>query len=228
MCSDNSWRASAKITHTDPKAEYAALAVALAAHIACAPRSRSKPGDFVDRLRLLLAEEEFTDELFELLGKAADSVSAGQATEAFALDLGLETGVTGYAYHSVPVAIHAWLSHPSDFREAVLSVVRCGGDADTTGAIVGGIVGCSVGKEGIPEEWLQGLWEWPRTVTWIEHLADVVFECRMSGEMRKPPRLPVMGVLDTQPVVLGNCVGARVSQSASSVLSLAMAFSRKE
>jgi ADP-ribosylglycohydrolase len=187
-------RVSARITHTDPKAEYAAMAVALAAHIA-GTGEQIQPGKFLDRLQLFLDDDEPANELVDLLAQAVDSVSVGQTTEEFAADLGLGKGVSGYAYHSVPVAIHAWLAHPSDFREAVLSVIRCGGDADSTGAIVGGIVGCRVGREGIPDKWLQGLWEWPRTVKWIERLADGVFECRMSGEMRKPPRLPVMGVL---------------------------------
>lgn len=51
------------------------------------------------------------------------------------------------------------------------SVIRCGGDADTTAALVGGIVGAAVGKEGISERWIKGLWEWPRTVGWMERLA---------------------------------------------------------
>ena len=42
------------------------------------------------------------------------------------------------------------------------AVIQCGGDADTTGAIVGGIVGASVGREGIPEEWLDRLIEGAR------------------------------------------------------------------
>jgi hypothetical protein len=62
------------------------------------------------------------------------------------------------------VALHAWLSNQENFRDAVVAVVQCGGDTDTTAAIVGGIVGCHVGKIGIPEEWLRNLLEWPRTV----------------------------------------------------------------
>lgn len=194
-------RASARITHSDPKAEYAALTVALAAHLA-GTREQIQPGDFVDRLRLVLAEDS-AEELCELLGEATASVSAGQSTEAFALAQGLDKGVSGYAYHSVPVAIHAWLRHPHDFQEAVLSVVRCGGDTDSTGAIVGGIVGCSVGMEGIPGEWLQGLWEWPRTVTWMNRLAETLYECRTAGQTVNPPCLPTLGVLSRNLFFLG-------------------------
>ncbi len=51
-----------------------------------------------------------------------------------------------------------------------IAVIECGGDADTTAAIVGGIVGARVGKEGIPAEWIGGIWEWPRGVTWMQSL----------------------------------------------------------
>jgi len=38
-------------------------------------------------------------------------------------------------------------------------VIECGGDTDSTAAIVGGIVGSAVGKAGIPTEWLDDLLE---------------------------------------------------------------------
>ncbi len=46
------------------------------------------------------------------------------------------------------------MRHAGDFRQAVTSLIRCGGDADSTAAIVGGIMGSGVGKPGIPREWL--------------------------------------------------------------------------
>ena len=72
--------------------------------------------------------------------------------------------------NTVPVAIHCWLSFPNDFRKAVTVAIECGGDADTTAAIVGGIVGASVGKEGIPAELIGGIREWPRSIQWMESL----------------------------------------------------------
>lgn len=47
-----------------------------------------------------------------------------------------------------------------------------GGDADTTGAITGALANATVGANGIPQEWLDGLWEWPRSVNWIRRLAE--------------------------------------------------------
>ena len=95
----------------------------------------------------------------------------------------------------MPVALHAWLSNQRDYRAAVTSVIRCGGDTDSTAAIIGGIVGCAVGKDGIPAEWLNGLWEWPRTVGWMEMLTERLYEGRVSGCSGDPPRLPVYEIL---------------------------------
>lgn len=70
------------------------------------------------------------------------------------------------------------MSHQQDYPGAILAIVNCGGDTDTTAAILGGIIGASVGEKGIPKLWLQGLWEWPRNVKWIKlvgkKLANVV------------------------------------------------------
>jgi ADP-ribosylglycohydrolase len=186
-------RASTRITHTDPKAEYGAWAVAMAARLA----SRGEPVEphgYLDELRRSLAGEP-ADEFLDLVGRAVQSRENGESTEAFADSLGLQRGVSGYVYHTVPVVLHAWLSHPADFRAAVQAVIRLGGDTDSTAAIVGGIVGSAVGKDGIPGEWLDTLWEWPRSVAWIERLGQALAESRTVGKGPRPPRLPIHGVL---------------------------------
>jgi ADP-ribosylglycohydrolase len=186
-------RSSTRITHTDPKAEYGALAVALAARLASGTSAVEIP-HYVGELRKLL-DDEPADEFFELVDRVAESLACGESTDTFAAALGLEKGVTGYVYHTVPVALHAWLKNQHDFRSAVADVICCGGDTDTTAAIVGGIVGCAVGKAGIPSEWLTRLGEWPRTVTWMEDLASNLFETRINDVTARPPRLPVYGIV---------------------------------
>ena len=95
-------------------------------------------------------------------------------------------GVSGYVYHSVPVAIHAGLSHQQDFRAAIMTVVACGGDTDSTAAIVGGIVGAGGGKEGLPQEWLNRLLEPSLTMQWMERLA-IQLDDSMKCEAPKQP-----------------------------------------
>jgi hypothetical protein len=110
-------------------------------------------------------------ELVDLLGKMEDHLKRDATAVDFADALGLQRGVTGYIYHSVPFALYCWLRHPGDFRLAVEEVIDLGGDTDSTAAIVGGIAGATIGASGIPEEWINGLWEWPRSVAWMRALA---------------------------------------------------------
>ena len=93
-------------------------------------------------------------------------------------------------FHTVPVVLHAWLCHPRDFKAALLAVIRCGGDTDTTGAILGSIVGAGVGKEGIPKKWLDNLFEWPQTANWMERLATQLADNLSHGKNGKPPAVP--------------------------------------
>lgn len=180
---------STRITHTDPKAEYGALAVAIAARMACQSEPISGPL-FLSELKTVL--DGRAEELFTLMQKVVDSVQHGESTENFAASLGFSRGVSGYIYHTVPVALHAWLSHPQDFRTAVIAVIRCGGDTDSTAAIVGGIVGASVGKEGLPQGWQETLLEWPRSISWIEHLAA---QLHANKDSALAIRLPIIGLL---------------------------------
>lgn len=163
--------ASTRITHTDPKAEYGALAVALAAYLASRNSEENiAPLTYLECLQSVLPPQG--TELLDLVRKAVDSAAAGESPRSFAKGLGLLNGVSGYVYHTVPVCLHVWFRYQKDFRSAILEVVRCGGDTDTTAAIVGGIIGACVGKTGIPRVWLDGLWEWPRSVRWMERLGE--------------------------------------------------------
>ncbi|MGB7346484.1 MAG: ADP-ribosylglycohydrolase family protein [Pirellulaceae bacterium] len=164
-------RASTRLTHTDPKAEYGAIAVALAAQ-------HARTHDAIDA-NLWLAQVVDTigndgSELLDLIRLAMASVEQNEPTADFAVSMGLANGVTGYTYHTVPVAIHAWLSHPRDFKQAVASMICCGGDADTTAAIVGGIVGAGVGRDGLPRDLVNGICEWPRSTAWMHKVGQTL------------------------------------------------------
>lgn len=191
--------ASTRLTHNDPKAEHGALAVAFAA-LYGRQRESVDGEEYLRELGPLIGDEG--SELLGLLRRAVDSARQGQTTLDFADSLGLGRGVSGYALHTVPVAIHAWLSHPCDYRRAVTTIIECGGDADSTAAIVGGIVGTAVGEEGIPADWLDRLVEWPRSVGWMRHLAARLHESLVRGTPTRPPRLPIWGVIPRNVVFL--------------------------
>jgi ADP-ribosylglycohydrolase len=173
-------RASTRVTHTDPKAEFGALAVAVAAHLAASGADgRELPSRYLQALREALGEE--ARPFLDLIVLAADSAAKGESTEDFAAGQKLTKGVTGYMYHTVPVVVQAWLRSPENYRAAVGGVSACGGDSDTTAAIAGALVGARVGKAGLPADWLAGLWEWPRSVRWMEGLGRRLAEVRATG-----------------------------------------------
>lgn len=134
-------------------------------------------------------------ELIALVRQAVDSARRGESTVQFAVALGAGDEVTGYVYQTVPVALHAWLCHPRDLRSAVLNVVHCAGDTDTTAAIVGAIVGAGVGQEGIPREWRNALWEWPRTVGWMERLGAQLAQVCENQRPQQALGLPVLPLI---------------------------------
>jgi ADP-ribosyl-[dinitrogen reductase] hydrolase len=163
-------RASTRLTHTDPRAERGALLVALAArHGAARGPQGVRAEAFWREARDALPDRD--QELDGLLDRLDDHLRRRVPAEGFADALGLERGVSGYVYHTVPLALYCWLRHPGDFRAAVEEVIDLGGDADSTGAVVGGIAGATVGAAGIPAEWVRGLFEWPRSVGWMRKLA---------------------------------------------------------
>lgn len=63
---------------------------------------------------------------------------------------------SGYVIHSLGCAVWA-IQQPMDFEETLVKLVNRGNDADTTGAIAGGLLGIIVGVDGIPGRWLSPL-----------------------------------------------------------------------
>jgi ADP-ribosylglycohydrolase len=184
-------RASTRVTHTDPRAERGALLVAIAAHRGALPQNKTlKPSDMLILLREDLGEID--TELDGLLTKMKEHLDRNAPPYELADALGLKKGVSGYVYHTVPIAIYCWLRSPNDFRQAIESVVALGGDTDTTGAIVGGIAGAALSESGIPAEWIEGLWEWPRSVRWMRELAHRLAEdFGANGDSRNQAPVPL-------------------------------------
>jgi ADP-ribosylglycohydrolase len=174
-------RASTRLTHTDPRAEEGALAVALAAAYGARHGAAgvSCGGEFLEELRRQVTGTELCGHL----ETAREALKRGASVAEFAQKLGLERGVSGYINHTVPVALYAWLRHATEFRTALESVIVLGGDTDTVGAIVGALSGATLGTNAIPTEWVAGIVEWPRSVRWMERLA-ARFE--LASESQRP------------------------------------------
>lgn len=122
------------ITHRNDEAYVGALAIALAI---------ATPGfDFIPRILAELPDSNTADRLRLLASK----------TEASIKDLGVQYGASGYVAESVPLTLlAASRARDSPLLDAVSSVIACGGDTDTTGSMVGQIVGSKIGLSGIPD-----------------------------------------------------------------------------
>jgi len=158
--------ASTAITHRDPRAHDGALAIALAARRATWCGDPDPAGVLADiRARVTCRD------LLAALDRVEAALALDREPRELAIELGLARGVTGYVLHTVPMCLYAWLRSPRDVRRAVTAVIELGGDADTTGAIVGALAGASVGDAGLPADWL-AIADYPRSLAWIRRLGE--------------------------------------------------------
>ena len=169
-----------KLTHTDPKAETAALAVAEAA--AWSVNQTETVEELLERFPNLGEDAEWSS----ICQRFSDSYANRKSVQDFADELGLSEGVSGYAYHSVPVALYAFIRHSYDFRSAVVASLDCGGDTDTVGAIVGALCGARQGVAKIPSQWCDKVWEWPRSFTLLLEAGERLAEQKITQKTLGP------------------------------------------
>jgi ADP-ribosylglycohydrolase len=172
--------AATRLTHTDPKAETAALAVAEAAALSVGQSSSTEA--WLSNLPSLGGDDQWK----EICRKLTAALAARRSVSEFADELGLQRGVTGYAYHSVPVALYAWLRHAGDYRSALTTALDCGGDTDTVGAIVGALMGAQLGYRAIPQEWVEGICDQPRSVGCLAKVAERLSQQKTTTQALGP------------------------------------------
>ncbi|MFC8527337.1 GNAT family N-acetyltransferase [Nocardia sp. NPDC057227] len=186
---------SAEVTHRHPEAIAGAMAVAVAASHAAATREKDCPAD--DLLRAV--------EPYLIDGATADGVRRarallGRSVAEAAYELGNGAGVS--AQDTVPFTLWTAATFLHDYSAAITACVEAGGDADTTAAIVGGIVAAHTGPRGIPEQWLAAReplpeWaeQWPPTLRirpWTPADGQAVARWRYPGrsavyDITEPP-----------------------------------------
>ena len=83
---------------------------------------------------------------------------------------------SGYVVHTLEAALWAFFS-TSTFQEGALKVVNLGDDADTVGAVYGGLSGAWYGIEAIPREWIEGL----QAKSMLEKVAEGVVKLVEKG-----------------------------------------------
>jgi ADP-ribosylglycohydrolase len=178
-------RASTRLTHTNPRAEFGALAVALAAWMASSDQTDGLACRYLELLEAQIQGRPDGVELVRLARLAYDHRTRNLPISQFAEEIGAGNGVSGYVYQTVPIALRVWFEHPADYRAGLSAIVRLGGDTDTTGAILGAIIGARVGETGISQEWRGALIEWPQSVAWMKRLAEQLAHCVASGSKER-------------------------------------------
>jgi ADP-ribosylglycohydrolase len=138
---------SAEVTHHHPEATAGAIAVAVAAAIAYQTREEPFNADeFIKSIIGHVPESDVKNGLRQALK------CGNMETKAVARLLGAGHRIT--VQDTVPYVIWCASRYLNDFEEALWQTVSGGGDMDTTCAMVGGIVACHVGRNGIPGKWI--------------------------------------------------------------------------
>jgi ADP-ribosylglycohydrolase len=141
-------RLSAATTHAHPEGQAGAIAVTVAAAWAARMDHRGLSG------RAML---EFAWDLTPP-GETRAGIERALLLD-FGEDIGAAVALLGNgnritAPDTVPFALWCAARHIDNFAEALWSVAAAGGDNDTNGAIVGGIVALANGPGAIPHDWL--------------------------------------------------------------------------
>lgn len=158
-------QASARITHTHPLALQGAALVALAA----ASSARGNREIFHEGLPTL--------ELDAIWGDVLQPPTPHPK------------GVGRFIVPAAKAVLSIWQQYSIDLDSAIEKAIRMGGDADTTAAVVGGIVGAH--PEAVPNiEWLSGIRDWSGNA---EHIQAVCAGKR--GTLAYPAQLLRNGLL---------------------------------
>lgn len=180
-------RASTRLTHRDPAALTGALAVArTVASYVRQPRATPLPLEpWLDMLRGCAQEDDPTA-WHALIDQLATHLRQQSSLEAFVEALGLhKKGVTGYVYHTVPVALFALHRHHHEPELALTRVIERGGDTDTVAAILGALLGASHGTAWMPRRWTDTIRDYPLTLDTLDASARALVNPDAA-----PPRDP--------------------------------------
>ncbi|MCP5551014.1 MAG: ADP-ribosylglycohydrolase family protein [Akkermansiaceae bacterium] len=161
------------MTHTDPKALIAARAITELAALFVGLIEPPPPQLVLDRL----AEAAGGNEEWRGITRTMETAwKSRRSLGTYLRSMGIDAnkGVGGYAWHTVPAAIYSGIVNEWRFRETVSSVLDAGGDTDSVAAIAGALCGAARGTATLPEEWLDGIAEWPVGIEDLRKLAQAL------------------------------------------------------
>ncbi len=181
-------KSSSRITHTDKKAEIGAMSVAIASYLT----SIKKNVNFNDFLENLKSVIEIDNDFLEILNNLKICLEKNMTLKEYADSIGLSKGVTGYMYHTIPIVLYCWLYHQNknDFNSSIKDIISLGGDTDTTGAILGGILGSKGDLNSINKNWINNIIEPQLSIKKLEETGLILSECIENNFETKSKKIP--------------------------------------
>jgi ADP-ribosylglycohydrolase len=171
---------AAALTHGHPSGYLAAGT--FAAVLAGVIHGRSLGSSIDQAVELLRSRPGHEETLQAVEGAVELAASGGQPSPETVEALG-----GGWvAEEALAIALYCALV-AADFRHAVLLAVNHSGDSDSTGSMVGNLLGAALGLEALPQEWLQGLQARSLVEQVARDLATIVGE---DAEVGDPERYP--------------------------------------
>ncbi|HEY3123952.1 MAG TPA: ADP-ribosylglycohydrolase family protein [Thermoanaerobaculia bacterium] len=133
------------ITHTEPRARAASVAVAYLVARLVVANERCSPGDQV--LEAADRAAPLDEDMAAMLRWVTQIVHLPPEEALF------EIGTSDDALEAIPAATYCFLKHPRDFARAVLAAANAGDASDSIAALTGSFVGAFAGDRAILSEW---------------------------------------------------------------------------
>jgi len=137
------------MTHTDPRARSASVAVAYLVARLVQSNEKSSPGEQV--LETADKVASLDQDMAAMLRWVTQMLHLNPEEALF------EIGTSSDAIETIPAATYCFLKYPRNFQNAVLAAVNAGDASDSVAALTGSMVGAYSGIDVIPREWQLGV-----------------------------------------------------------------------
>ena len=159
------------VSHADSRVLHASMLVGFAAQLAqMVDQPSFESSEILSRLIAVTDEPKLRSMLFEM----SDSLVQNKTLATFARQQGWGNGIPSDVFASSIIGIYAWLRHPKRYRNCVERTIMLGGDCSSAAVIAGSLSGITLGRNGIPPEWLRHLSLSPYSSQWREQLIERV------------------------------------------------------
>ncbi len=156
------------ITHTDPRAKAASVAVAYLIARLVQSNAHTSAGDQV--LEIADRVQSIDRDMAAMLRWVTQIVHLPPDEALF------EIGTSSDSLEVVPAAAYCFLRHPRQFVQATLTAANAGDATDSIAALTGGFVGALAGEGAIPRDWREEVEDGDVLVAIAEELAAVALK----------------------------------------------------